>query len=114
MNRARLIITSFLIFPIILSTGCSGEPSSNDIENVIKLSFEQANELVKLNSGGFFGDELLIKVFEIKKIACTKSQNNNGFNCDVETDISAPFVGRNKSTHQYRFVKASDGWQVIQ
>ena len=98
-----------LLAVIAVTTGCSGEPSSGDIEKAVKAGFERANPQMR-NFGGGLGT---IEVHGVKKIGCAAATGSSGFNCDVELDMSVPFVGRSKGVKQIRFVKASNGWQAV-
>jgi len=55
-----------------------------------------------------------VELHEVNKIGCAKAIDATGFNCDIEIDVTAPFVGRSKATKQSRFVSTDDGWRVVQ
>jgi len=116
MNCNHLFTVSAIVLFVIALGGCSGEPSSVDIEKAIKALVEQENQQLKQTAGKLGGkgaaDDYLTKVHEVRKIACTAAQGSSGFNCDVEMDLSMPLAGRQKAVKQLRFVKSSDGWQV--
>lgn len=114
MYRVRIFNISATILFYAALVGCSGEPSSSEIENAIKSSVEQANQQAKQIGGKILSDDLLTVVHEVKKVGCTSAEEASGFNCDVEVDVSAPFVGRANKVATFRFVEASDGWQVVQ
>ncbi|MDX1698894.1 MAG: hypothetical protein R3308_11430, partial [Thiohalobacterales bacterium] len=50
----------------------------------------------------------------LTRLGCKEAEHNSGYNCDVEVDMSVPFLGRSTQTHTRRFVKADDGWVVIE
>ena len=87
-----------LLAVIAVTTGCSGEPSSGDIEKAVKAHAERGTQ----EWGGLYKFE----VHGVKKIGCAAATGSSGFNCDVELDMSVPFVGRSKGVKQIRFVKA--------
>lgn len=106
MNRSHRtsIVGGFLIAAL---AGCSGEPSSSDIERAVRSNVEQPIQLAK-KAG------VVMEVHQVKKVACAAAQGAAGFNCDVELDMTVPPAGRSKGIRKVRFVKASDGWQVAQ
>jgi outer membrane murein-binding lipoprotein Lpp len=110
--RKILIVSAFSVATLAL-TGCSGEPSSSDIEKAVKANIDQVNKQMQ-EMGGPLGNKMQTEVHEIKKIGCAKAEDNAGYNCDVEMDMTAPMIGRNKSVGKLRLVKGSDGWVVTQ
>lgn len=87
--------------------GCGGEPSSSDVEKVLKTLLEaKSAQLQKLSM-------VSIHVHSIKKIGCVSDKESTGYNCDVEVDASNSMTGRNKGITKMRFVKGSDGWHVV-
>jgi hypothetical protein len=102
MSRTRFatLVTSLLL--VVGLAGCSGEPSSGDIEKVVKADVEKVNQVVP--------QSMKTEVHAVKKISCVEAKESAGYNCDVEMDVTAPMVGRNKSVGQIRMVKGSDGW----
>ena len=98
--RSATVISSLLL--ALALAGCSGEPSSGDIEKVVKADVEKVNEQVP--------ESMKTEVHAVKKISCVEAKESAGYNCDVEIDVTAPLVGRNKSVGQIRMVKGSDGW----
>lgn len=114
MYRVRILSISATILFCAALVGCSGEPSSSEIENAIKASVEQSNQQAKQIGGSMVSDDMLTVVYEAKKVGCAAAEGATGFNCDVELDVSAPFVGRAKKVATIRFVKGSEGWQTVQ
>jgi hypothetical protein len=98
--RFATLIPSLLL--VLALAGCSGEPSSGDIEKVVKADVEKVNRQVP--------ESMKTEVHAVKKISCVEAKESAGYNCDVEIDVTAPMVGRNKSVGQIRMVKGSDGW----
>lgn len=114
MSSIRNIsISATILFSAALA-GCSGEPSSSEIEKAIKSSVEQSNQQAKEIGGSMMSDDMLTVIYEAKKVGCASAEGATGFNCDVELDVSAPFVGRSKKVTTIRFVKSSEGWQAVQ
>lgn len=112
MKQIRIPIIASSLFVALALTGCSGEPSSGDIEKAVKANVEQANQQAKQIGGGLISDKMLTQVHAVNKIGCVAAQDASGYNCDVELDVTAPFVGRSKNIGKIRFVEGSDGWQV--
>ena len=107
----KLIILSATVLSGFALFGCSGEPSAGAIEKAVKANVEQAAQQVKQIGGS---DDMLPKVYSVKKLSCAVAQGDSGYNCDVEVDASAPIIGRNKQVMKIRLVKSSDGWVVTQ
>lgn len=110
-QKVRLLLATIALFAVA-SCG-SSEPSESDIatalQNQIKAQLEQSN--------GMF-DEEDITVRYIKKVGCSKAQEQGGYLCDVDIDLDVklPFVGtqNQKGVQSLRFVKTDDGWNVVQ
>jgi hypothetical protein len=107
MNRCHAISIAAVLLAASTLSGCSGEPSSADIDRAVRLNVEQSNKQTK-KAG------IVLEVHEVKKVACAAAQGSAGFNCDIELDATVPIAGRSKGVKKVRFVKASDGWQVAQ
>lgn len=104
--KPHKILSGFVVGLIAMTlVGCSGEPSSSDIDKAFRVQMEQFNKLV----GGFGKTELN----EVKKIGCTASPEASGFVCDVEID-STVMKQRTKVVQKMRLVKGSDGWVITQ
>jgi hypothetical protein len=99
-TRSAKSISSLLL--ALALAGCSGEPSSGDIEKVVKADVEKVNQQMP--------EGMKTEVHAVKKVSCVEAQESAGYNCDVEIDVTVPMVGRNKSVGQIRMVKGSDGW----
>ena len=99
-TRFATLVSSLLL--VLALAGCSGEPSSGDIEKAVKADVEKVNQQVP--------EPMKAEVHAVKKISCVEAKESAGYNCDVEIDVTAPMVGRNKSVGQSRMVKGSDGW----
>lgn len=112
LNKVIILSITFLLSFAL--TGCSGEPSISDIEKAIKATVDQATQQAKSVGGSMISDDMLPKVYEVKKLGCAAAQDASGYNCDVEVDSSAPFIGRNKRVSKIRFVKGSDGWVITE
>jgi len=87
-----------------LLTACSGgEPSEQEIFDAAQMQLE--NTLSGVAEG-------MITIHAVKKLGCSKA--DNGYNCDIESDVERPFVGRQKATTQIRLINSDDGWVIVQ
>ena len=94
-------------------TGCGGEPSSGDIEKVVKSIREQTAQELRQISGSASGSDSMSKFHGVKKLGCTNAQDGAAYTCDVELDMTEPYGGaRSKRVTQFRLVKGSDGWMM--
>jgi|CXWL01.1.fsa_nt_gi Tfp pilus assembly protein PilE len=116
--RASLVLTIAMAGVL---AGCSGEPSEADLEKSVKKHTEtqlaQAQAVMKQ-----FGQNSMAKDFatdmskvSVKKLACAKAEGNPGYNCDVEVSRSGEgATPGQKAAVKARFVKADDGWVLIE
>lgn len=104
-TRSATVLSTLLL--ALTLAGCSGEPSSGDIEKAVKADVEKVNQQMKDNP---FTRSMTTEVHAVKKISCVEAKESAGYNCDVEIDVTAPLVGRSKNVGQIRLVKGSDGW----
>lgn len=114
MNYHNKLIHLFVISIFGLSlSGCSGEPSTSDIEKAVKAASVNAYSLLGSDNAAD-----LLKIHELKKLGCAKEQGGIGYNCEYEIDSEGPnlLMGgakvRTKTMHKARFVKGSDGWVI--
>lgn len=112
MNRPSFLPAAAALLLTALLAGCSGEPSSGDVEQAVKASVEASNQQLNKLGGNLVPAGLKTEVHAVKKVGCAKAEGSAGFNCDVEVDATAPIVGRSKQLQQLRFVKGEEGWQV--
>lgn len=114
-NPKTLTIVSFLAISL---TGCSGEPSSNDIKSAIEKSIEETMQATKDMTGGFGGDDLMaqfdIAVKDVEKLSCNKSSEASGYICDVKVKTSSKFAGEQTEAASFRMVESSDGWIIME
>ncbi|MHB8920365.1 MAG: hypothetical protein ACYC3A_06165 [Halothiobacillus sp.] len=103
-------------FGLALSACSSGAPSSGDIEQALKSGMAKATAQAGTMSGGAQISAAMAKVDikSVKNLGCKKDEAGSGFNCNVETEVTTPFAGAQKSTRMLHLVKGSDGWQITQ
>ena len=109
MCRTMLAVSAGL-----LVAGCSGEPTEAEIRQVYEDEIARTNEQM-VNLGGEQAASMIGKseLHAISKLGCKEAENNSGYNCDVQVDMSVPFLGRSTQTRTQRFVRGDDGWVVI-
>jgi hypothetical protein len=90
---------------------CSAGPSEADIKAALDRAAIQANELTTKMIGKA-GAGMRTEVLSVRKIGC--KEDGSGYMCDIELKVKAPVIGEQTGTRTARFVKASDGWTVIQ
>lgn len=106
-----------LIFASILSVSCSGgggsEPTDEEILRAMHGAFDKAIAQI-LELADDASADMVPELHATKKIACSKAKESNGYNCDVEIDLTTAFDGRQKTIKTIRFVKAEDEWVAIE
>lgn len=88
-------------------SGCSGAPSSSDINKLLENGISKNNreeQNVGLNN-------LVVTIESIKKLGCTKSDGAE-YVCDVDIVSSSVANGKTESVSKIRFAKGSSGWVV--
>jgi hypothetical protein len=120
----RKVLLSLSLF--ILS-GCSFEPSNNEVEAAVRESLSQDYKIL-------FGNDIAgmmvniagvesIKIDSVDKIGC-QSNGKNSYLCEVSVEFTintkqggfAQFFGLSgsqRSIERYRLVKTSRGWTAI-
>lgn len=104
-----------LLFTLTLSA-CSNEPSEQEIQLALQNNLDQSITATKELVGDVsdFLSALKTEIHNVEKIGCTETLNHTGVLCDVRLDISAPFIGRNESVENFRFVKEKNIWIVVE
>jgi uncharacterized lipoprotein YajG len=105
---------SLMIAATFLLAGCTREPSENNIKEAYIHEVEQTNNLTRK----FGGDQLAIKVNELKKISCKESSLKDHFDCAVDIDTTLPLIGRHEQKTSLTLVKGDlgngqQGWIVV-
>ena len=115
MNQSSTARNVSFIPLCLFLIACSGEPTEADIRQVYEDQIAKSNEQM-VRMGGEQAANLLGKseLHDITKLGCKEAEHNSGYNCDVEVDMSVPFLGRSTQTHTRRFVRTDDGWVVIE
>lgn len=123
------IVTLFFIVYAVFLTGCTREPSDEEVNKIITLSIkEDTSPLIEKNFLGVnLGDVLGIdqlRINEIEKVSCGPIVNKK-VTCQVLVDfefvnkkdgLSAMLGGipKTRKIVDYQFVKLNQGWQVVE
>jgi hypothetical protein len=86
-------------------SGCSREPSSGDITQIIKSVIDTSNQSAGNDSAYF------ITIESIKKLGCTKDSAE--YVCDVDEVVSSKALGRKEGVFKMRLVKGTSGWVLL-
>jgi hypothetical protein len=105
---------SLMIVATTLLAGCSREPSESNIKAAYTHEVDQTNNLTRK----FGGDQLAIKVNDLKKISCKESTLKDHFDCDVDIDSTLPLIGRHEQKTTLTLAKGDlgngqQGWIVM-
>ncbi|EOA4338252.1 cell wall-binding protein [Klebsiella aerogenes] len=96
-----------LIASIFLLSGCTGEPSEQDIYTAMNKVVEQTNAIVKSIIGKDVPKDTLRDLKSVKKHDCVKVSDKS-YKCNVTA-----VVNNDKATAAVTLVKTDDGWQVV-
>lgn len=94
----------FLTIATLALSGCGGEPSQTDIENVLTKEIEKAQGLIALTGGKFV-------LHSVTKEQCTKI--NKIWECHVTVDSTKPLLGRSTATDVLKLIKGDSGWIAV-
>lgn len=105
----------FLALTAVLLSGCSGEPSSSDIEKLVETEVKpmleiQAKTMARSIPGR--GAEFQAKLSDVNKIGC-KADGEAAYACDVEL-VMETAEGDKSRIVTMRLVKGSSGWVLSQ
>ncbi|EAA6712818.1 cell wall-binding protein [Salmonella enterica] len=96
-----------LIASIFLLSGCTGEPSEQDIYTAMNKVVEQTNAIVKSIARNDITPDMLRTLKSVKKYDCEKLSDKS-YKCNVTA-----VVDNEKRTAAVTLVKTDDGWQVV-
>lgn len=111
MNFKKTLSFVGIIGSVTMLTAC--QPSDSDINAALQREVDQSNQQMVEMVGAKTSQEFKIKLISTKKIGCKEATGQSGYVCDVETEIDNPFLGKQKKVVSSRFVKASEGWTVV-
>jgi hypothetical protein len=101
-------ITAPLIVILTATTllmGCSRGPSESDIKTAYTNEVEQTNALTRQ----FGGDSFAIKVNDLKKVECKKTEDKDQYLCQINVDVTYPIVGRQQQNLKRLLIKDGKG-----
>lgn len=101
-----------LIAITFILAGCDSEPSQTEIEKAFQQEISDSNNQVRQRAGSNISDGMLTKLNSVRKIACDRKSGGD-YNCKVDFDITAPFVGQRKSVAELEFIKDGSNWKIV-
>lgn len=111
--RTRLATTAALASALLLAA-CGSAPSEDDMraamDRQMQAQVEGAGKLFGHTGAGLMKD-MMPEVQSLKKVGC-KADGDNAYLCDVELGVKQLGI-THQSLVQLRFVKASQGWTVV-
>ena len=96
---------------VTMLTAC--QPTDADIRAAVQRDVDQTNQQMAEMVGAKQSQDYKIKLISTKKIDCKEASGQGGYVCDVETEMDNPFLGKQKKVLSSRFVKASEGWTLV-
>lgn len=111
MNFKKIIPLVGVLGLVTMLTAC--QPSDSDIQAAVQKEVDKTNQQMSQMIGDNASQEYKLKLISTKKIGCKEATGQSGYVCDVETEIDNPFLGKQKKVVPSRFVKATDGWTIV-
>ena len=108
MFKTVSIIT--LVFSFSLLSGCSREPSQEDLHRLYVEKINQTNRLAEKITQQK-GTIITVKSFE--KIDCNKVSETKDYLCRANVTVMLPFLGDQKNTAELRVTKGENGWIAL-
>ena len=96
-----------LVIAGLLLSGCTGEPSEQDIYTAMNKVVAQTNAIVKSIAGKDVPKDVLRELKSVKKHDCVKISDKS-YKCNVTI-----VVNNDKATAAVTLVKTDDGWQAV-
>lgn len=107
--KYMLLITMILMSSLVL-TGCSREPSQEELHALYQEQIKQTNELA---TRIMQQDGEIMKVTQFEKLDCNKVDNSEDLNCRVNVSVEMPFLGTQSNTADLRVAKGDSGWVLV-
>ena len=107
--KYMLLITMILMSSLVL-TGCSREPSQEELHALYQEQIKQTNELA---TRIMQQDGEIMKVTQFEKLDCNKVDNSEDLNCRVNVSVEMPFLGTQSNTADLRVAKGESGWVLV-
>lgn len=119
-KKTKFLPAAVLCTLALIVVGCSRGPSEADIRAALEKDMAKTAQSID-EAGKIFGgvgkaltDSMgKTELHAVRKIDCKEAKDAPGFVCDVEIDMTVPFVGRSKEMTTARFVKGPEGWVVM-
>ena len=96
---------------LTMLTAC--QPTDSEIHSAVQREVDKTNQQMVDMVGAKESQDYKLKLISTKKIDCKEATGQGGYVCDVETEIDNPFLGKQKKVVSSRFVKASEGWTLV-
>ncbi len=107
---------------IAFISGCSGEPTQEEIDKAVREDIKRTNEKISetlgetgktVNKilGGAINTEITLK--EVQKLSCKKAEGKGGYHCEVRTKTNKPLLGESEQTELIYFIRTDDGLKAI-
>jgi hypothetical protein len=109
-SRARWIA---LLAGAALASGCTREPSEEEIRHAteVMLTSANANPFTQWIAG-LGGADKVVEIHELRKLGCKQVAHASGYRCDIELEVST-FGKRQKDRTSVRLVRGQEGWVAM-
>ncbi len=107
--KYMLPITIIFMSSLVL-TGCSREPSQEELHALYQEQIKQTNELA---TRIMQQDGEIMKVTRFEKLDCNKVDKSKDLNCRINVTVEMPFLGAQTNTADLRVAKGESGWVLV-
>lgn len=110
-------LNGVLTLTFLALAACANEPSEADLRVAFESSVAKSQAMASAMAGSRdvagVGNWMQAELHGLRKLGCARAKGAGGFVCDVELDMTVPFVGRTRHVGTVRMVKGTEGWQAL-
>lgn len=91
-------------------TGCSREPSQEELHTLYNAKVQSTNALAEkiIQQKG-----TIIQVKAFEKVDCNKITETKDYACRVKATVNLPFLGEQTNTAELKVTKGENGWVIL-
>lgn len=106
----KQILSFAIITATLVLTGCSREPSQEQLQTLYQEKIQQTNALAERLTQQ---EGELMKVSKFEKLDCHKIDKSKDLSCRINVTVEMPFLGAQNNTTDLRVTKSENGWVIV-